>query len=603
MRLQFLGEERELARRILVALVRSYGLKSQKTLADLAVEIGETEENIRTVLNQLVQLRMVRPIDGHYEIVHDFLAKRISEELMEVYEREVKQFRELLASKLGAFTRTGELLTKREHLYLYFYRKQFACTQPETKYLFLSHLAGNGPVQYWIKDWSRETLEEYLEEAFQASDEVMQRNAYRYAINIGKPPTLEIAAKLFGDYRHRNEFARYIPLLANETDIPLLLKLRRKKAKEVKDVVDSTIIKLISPRHQHELEMIARSSAKDIDSLLIDVADKFTREKPHSESKDWKTDMSLVAKVLSIIALSSSGNNDDLHNFISAASDKSNPKKLRSILYVATFRLAIRLANYSLIDELIRDPELRTYLYRGIRDSQNQHLLRQLLSFWPHDGDHSLLTQALVHAVRRSTYKQVYPVLKRNLERSGVRELILAIAKFGNALDFEKVLKTLLKSKHQLLIPSPSIAAFAMRELAGRKNLPWLRQLVVLREMRSYYGQDRVRGETLSIGNYLNIYLLRYFIAFAFCYLARDTELPILVDLLESKYWCVSFPAAEALAKLGKETSVNEITQRALAAQDDNRAGFLRGLVAVDRVVYPGISKMDGWELMYETAG
>jgi Novel STAND NTPase 1/Domain of unknown function (DUF4062) len=138
MRLQFLGEKRELARRILVALVRSYGLKSQKTLADLAVEIGETEENIRTVLNQLVQLRMVRPIDGHYEIVHDFLAKRISEELMEVYEREVKQFRELLASKLGAFTRTGELLTKREHLYLYFYRSNSHALSRKRNIYFLA---------------------------------------------------------------------------------------------------------------------------------------------------------------------------------------------------------------------------------------------------------------------------------------------------------------------------------------------------------------------------------------------------------------------------------------------------------------------------------
>lgn len=105
-------------RAVLVALVRSYGVKAQRPLSEIAAEVGLPESQCEEVLERLIDLRLVRHIENQYEIAHDFLAREISAKLVDSEEREFKRFRELLTTKAATFSTTGAVLTSEELLAL-----------------------------------------------------------------------------------------------------------------------------------------------------------------------------------------------------------------------------------------------------------------------------------------------------------------------------------------------------------------------------------------------------------------------------------------------------------------------------------------------------
>jgi len=103
----------------LVSLVRSYGVKAQKSLAEVVRDTGLAEKECEVALERLIDLRLVRHIGNLYEVAHDFLAREISAKLVDSEEQEFKRLRELLASKAATFVTTRALLTVQEMLMLF----------------------------------------------------------------------------------------------------------------------------------------------------------------------------------------------------------------------------------------------------------------------------------------------------------------------------------------------------------------------------------------------------------------------------------------------------------------------------------------------------
>jgi hypothetical protein len=104
--LAYANGQQGLGKAVLVALVRSYGVKAQRPLSEIARDAGISEQTCESLLERLIDLRLVRHVGGDYEVAHDFLAKEISAKLVDSEEREFKRFRELLASKAAAFAVT-----------------------------------------------------------------------------------------------------------------------------------------------------------------------------------------------------------------------------------------------------------------------------------------------------------------------------------------------------------------------------------------------------------------------------------------------------------------------------------------------------------------
>ena len=92
--LKYLGKKIEVGKAILIALVSTFGTKAQKTLKEIIEESLMAKAEVEDVLASLVDLRLVRVVNGVYEISHDFLAKIIMTELVSLEERQAKKFKD-----------------------------------------------------------------------------------------------------------------------------------------------------------------------------------------------------------------------------------------------------------------------------------------------------------------------------------------------------------------------------------------------------------------------------------------------------------------------------------------------------------------------------
>lgn len=130
---------------VLVSLVRSYGVKAQKSLAEIAADTGLSKNNCEVVLEKLIDFRLVRHLDGLYEIAHDFLAREVAAKLVDVEEREFKRVRELLISKAASYGTTYSLLSVEELLLMFKHKQRILLSDEELGLTMASWAEGNGP--------------------------------------------------------------------------------------------------------------------------------------------------------------------------------------------------------------------------------------------------------------------------------------------------------------------------------------------------------------------------------------------------------------------------------------------------------------------------
>lgn len=137
-------------RSVLVTLVKSYGVKAQRSILEIAGESGLTISECEMALEKLVDLRLIRHLGDEYEIAHDFIARKVASELVDSDQREYKRFRELLASKAAAYSTTQNSLTSEELLMLFKRRKALVPSDTEGRILTRSWLEGQGPALCWL---------------------------------------------------------------------------------------------------------------------------------------------------------------------------------------------------------------------------------------------------------------------------------------------------------------------------------------------------------------------------------------------------------------------------------------------------------------------
>ena len=149
-------------RLLLIALVKSYGVKAQRSSQELAAVTGLEVARCEEQLERLIDLRLARHFSGLYEVSHDFLAKMITEELVDSGEREFKRFRELLSSRATAFASTSSRLTIEEVLFLYKHRQRIILSEAEGSLVLCTWINDDVPGFFWIKDLDRGFVERQL---------------------------------------------------------------------------------------------------------------------------------------------------------------------------------------------------------------------------------------------------------------------------------------------------------------------------------------------------------------------------------------------------------------------------------------------------------
>jgi len=281
--MEYLGADVEVGKAILIALVSSYGTKTQKTVGEVARESLIPEDKVEAILRVLVDLRLVRLVSGMYEIAHDFLAKIITSELVSVEEREAKKAKDLLASRVAVYGATHAGLTWSEHLYIYRYRNKFLFTEDEVKLLLQSYLLGNGPIWYWARNYSKSKLVGWTKELLAEGGDEIQKGGYEFLIKIGEKPDLAELANVFSDYKDQDVLAKYIRKFATVKDVELLIKLNRKRAEEVVRASQAALVGIVGKRNKSVLEKMARSNSRNTMRCFEEISRHIAKELPVKE--------------------------------------------------------------------------------------------------------------------------------------------------------------------------------------------------------------------------------------------------------------------------------------------------------------------------------
>lgn len=145
--------ERRIVRNILKQLVQSSGLKAVRSVERLAAEVGQSEETVERILARLEDLRLVRrvgkPEKREYELVHEYLVRKIDEWMTE-RQIEVKDVQDLLTRELGNYQKFGLLMDEGALRLIGAHRTELTISPEEMALIVLSAVHRQIDVGYWL---------------------------------------------------------------------------------------------------------------------------------------------------------------------------------------------------------------------------------------------------------------------------------------------------------------------------------------------------------------------------------------------------------------------------------------------------------------------
>ncbi len=145
--------ERRLVRNILKQLVQSSELKAVRSVERLAADVGQSEETVERILARLEDLRLVRrvgkPERHQYEVVHEYVARKIDEWMTE-RQIEVKDVQDLLTRELGNYQKFGLLMQEGALRVIGAHRNELTIAPEEMALIVRSAVHRQIDVGYWL---------------------------------------------------------------------------------------------------------------------------------------------------------------------------------------------------------------------------------------------------------------------------------------------------------------------------------------------------------------------------------------------------------------------------------------------------------------------
>lgn len=160
------GEERELAKGVLMALVTSQTTKAGIDLETIAAEIGAEGTVVERVLFRLTRQRLVRRLDvGQiYELAHDVLAETVGAWISEE-DRHIKQARELLRRELADWQHDPTVfLSQSKFQRINALHDSLRFTDEEAAFLLRAAILYGEDVPYWLEQVGEDSQADILVE-------------------------------------------------------------------------------------------------------------------------------------------------------------------------------------------------------------------------------------------------------------------------------------------------------------------------------------------------------------------------------------------------------------------------------------------------------
>ena len=553
--LKYLGGQIEDGKQILISLVSSFGTKAQKTIKEISAESILPKSKVGKTLNSLIDLRLVRAVNGTYEIAHDFLARMISSELVSLEEREAKKFKDLLASRAVAYTSTKAGLTRSEHLLIYRFRNKLLCTDDEVKLLLESYLAGNGPISYWAKRYSKAKLISWTRQFLSERGHEIGDTACRFLIKLGEKLPLSLLAKRFSDYKQQHELSRYIREFRTNRDIELLIELNRKKAEAVADASQAALVELIKANDKRLLQKMAMSNSRKTMLTFEKAALNLSKHISLDEIRGGIHSNEGWRKLFSIYALAYKGDQNDLISFQEQLRS-TVPQKVRTALIKSMARLSMKLGDVNLLKEHLSDKKGSTVEKTLEAIDMPSDTIRIKDLFPLYDAYPFLVSDAVYHISTPADIPELKKILSRISLDPSAREMVYALCKHGSEDEFTFLFKLFLNYDEEIRFWNPFAVVERISELATKRHLPLLREVINVEEFWHYYKDSERPKKRIPLKDYRNVYFIKRLAGTAFGKIAGRKEFPIIYKMLRHDYWIIRNAALEAIRKHG---SINDL--------------------------------------------
>ena len=553
---------------VLVSLVRSYGVKAQKELNEVMLDTGLSARDCEQTLEQLIDLRLVRLIPPFYEISHDFIARRIANQLVGQEELEFKRFRELLSSKAAAFRTTRSLLSTEEQLILYKHRHRLIPTEEESHLLLSTWVRNGGPALFWLLgvdknkviSWLRaEEAEEDLEAEARASAVLLRRK-------LGEMPLAEKDYLAFRKYQLSAELASLILESASTIPTKLLMIGLRHRREEVREASITAITERIKSDSSNLLDILAKSSSTTLQGAFEELVLRSDVPVPKMSTETSKA-------VKEFILLKS----------LARASSPAEAKRAYVELRVSRIPKQTKLFALSLL--AIKQGRLQQLLKRAKNASRDnarisikasrctpsQRVFSELARTYcdwnaletdrydraPLNAKASLLS-ATIRAMMKPTY---LPVLRRCFRRirltSSSREITIALLQNGKESDVRFVLGRISKERESVdYWNHTELGRTAGRTMQRRaKRIPeYIQKLITTKEFQEYIYPDERRQkrarDLLSLASAGNRPLYIRLTAYAAIGASTNADAEHLLQLATHQYSLIARAAAVKLVKL-----------------------------------------------------
>jgi hypothetical protein len=567
-------------RTILVSLVRSYGVKAQKELAEISADTGLTERDCDQAIEKLIDLRLVRHIPPYYEISHDFIARRVANELVDSEEREFKRFRELLTSKTAAFHTTRSLLTTQEQLMLYKHRQRLLPSDEELRLILSTWVHNRAPALCWllavenskILSWLRtEEADKDLEEEARAAAVLLRRK-------LGEMPLAEKDYQAFRRYQLSAELASLIMESASTIPTKLLLVGLRHRREEVRQASIAAIANRIKSDGSDLLEMLAKSTSPTLQKAFEELVLRPDTPIPSVSAETSKAVKAFVC----------------LKNLARA----SSPAEAKGrYLELAESRMPKRTKRFALSLLAMKQGRLQQLLKRaktGSRDSvaisikaprctPSRRVFSQLVTTYCEwnafetgryeraslNAKASLLS-ATIRAMMKPDYLQVLKACFRRIRlTSSSREITLALLHFGNKSDIGFVLDRISKEKEQIdYWNHTELGRTAGRNMERRAKgiSKYMQGLITTKEFQEYvYPGERKQSrahDLLPLANTDNRSLYTRLVAYSAIGASTRADAEHLLQLTTHQYSLIARAAAIKLVKLFGNEAFKMLSER-----------------------------------------
>ncbi len=583
--LRVLGPRGKECRLVLISLA-SRKRRLRKAVGEIAQETSISAELVELCLADLTRLRLVRPIESSWEIVHDFLAQKVFDELVAPEERDARVFRNVLVAKAEAYERTGELLNFKEHLGTYAHRSRITCTPQEVELLFASSLAGNGPVQFFLRSVPSSYPLAWAEQRKDSEQATIQVNAYRFLLKTGQRFDLKTLAEIFNDYKLQSELAPLIKQFASHDELDILLKLRKKKAELTRAAADEMIERLADLEERELIERLLRSSQAREIRLACRILIPHTCPTRLEEYRAGFSARSLGKKVEPICGLGTCGTWADIRLLLARLKARRTPAREREVCAHAVAFWAQRNRRPSLLRNLILGQAEVCRGVLGALEGDRTGVSIQLLL-----NQQKRFPEEVAQAVRRTAGPSDVHALRRFLKKAhldqDIRDILIGFLAAGGAPEVQFALQLIASKDYEVNFWNVPVLAKVLGEAADTSLKPWLLQLIESDEFWRYVREEERGERPLPVKSPRNLYLFKRLVGVALVRICDESDWEVLKKLVFHDYWPIRMAAAEKVSEFGGSRELDELVEAAQQkAKEEPDQGIMHALQLLDWKLY-----------------